>query len=64
MGSSEQDINETFSYLEARYSKNLKEFRENELARVKEEYEGKLRNAVLEHETKLKELETRYEEKV
>ncbi|XP_028402524.1 centrosomal protein of 152 kDa-like [Dendronephthya gigantea] len=63
IGSSE-DVNKTFSYLEAQYSTNLKEFRETELKRVLEEHQKNLLDTVEElktkYETKLKEEETKH----
>ena len=50
-------MNKTFSYLEAQYSKNLKEFRETELKRALEEHEMTLLDTV-------EELETKYERKL
>jgi hypothetical protein len=50
-------VNKTFSYLEAQYSKNLKEFRETELKRALEEHERTLLDTV-------EELETNYERKL
>ena len=50
-------MNKTFSYLEAQYSKNLKEFRETELQRVAEEYESNMLDTI-------EEMEKKYEEKL
>ena len=55
-GSTEQ-TNKAFNYLEAQYTKNLNDFRENELKRVLEEYEQQKCIA-------LEELESKYEMKL
>ena len=57
-------MDKTFSYLEAQYSKNLKEFRETELKRVAEEYDRNMLDTIDElekkFEVKLREQEDKY----